>query len=72
MALVAQRGISVILPAYNEEDNIAKAVEQAVQCVKALFQDWEVIVVNDGSRDKTGKHGQDVLYLFGELSGLVC
>jgi 1,2-diacylglycerol 3-alpha-glucosyltransferase len=55
MALVAQRGISVILPAYNEEDNIAKAVEQAVHCVKALFQDWEVIVVNDGSQDKTGE-----------------
>jgi len=49
MALVAQRGMSVILPAYNEEDNIAKAVKQAVHCVKALFQDWEVIVVNDGS-----------------------
>ena len=49
MALVAQRGISIILPAYNEEDNIAKAVEQAVLCVKALFQDWEIIVVDDGS-----------------------
>ena len=55
MALVAQRGVSIILPAYNEEDNIAKAVEQAVHCVKALFQDWEVIVVNDGSQDKTGE-----------------
>jgi glycosyltransferase involved in cell wall biosynthesis len=55
MALVAQRGISIILPAYNEEDNIAKAVEQAVHCVRALFQDWEIIVVNDGSQDKTGQ-----------------
>jgi 1,2-diacylglycerol 3-alpha-glucosyltransferase len=55
MALVAQRGISIVLPAYNEEDNIAKAVEQAVHCVKELFQDWEVIVVNDGSQDKTGE-----------------
>jgi glycosyltransferase involved in cell wall biosynthesis len=55
MALVTQRGISIIFPAYNEECNIAKAVEQAVHCVRALFQDWEVIVVNDGSRDKTGE-----------------
>jgi 1,2-diacylglycerol 3-alpha-glucosyltransferase len=55
MAFVAQRGISIILPAYNEEDNIAKAVEQAVHCLKALCQDWEVIVVNDGSQDKTGE-----------------
>jgi len=55
MALAAQCGISVIFPAYNEDGNIAVAVEQAVHCVRALFQDWEVIVVNDGSRDKTGE-----------------
>lgn len=55
MALVAQHSISIIFPAYNEEDNIAKAVGQAVQCMQLLFRDWEVIVVDDGSRDKTGE-----------------
>jgi glycosyltransferase involved in cell wall biosynthesis len=55
MALVAQRNISIIFPAYNEEDNILNAVEQAIHCVKPLFPDWEVIVVNDGSQDKTGE-----------------
>jgi glycosyltransferase involved in cell wall biosynthesis len=29
--------------------------EQAVHSVKELFQDWEVIVVNDESQDKTGE-----------------
>jgi glycosyltransferase involved in cell wall biosynthesis len=54
MALVAQHSISIIFPAYSEEDNILQAVEQAIHCVKPLFQDWEVIIVNDGSQDKTG------------------
>jgi 1,2-diacylglycerol 3-alpha-glucosyltransferase len=55
MALVAQHSISVVFPAYNEEDNIAQAVGQAVHCMHLLLRDWEVIVVDDGSRDKTGE-----------------
>lgn len=55
MALVAQHSISIIFPAYNEEDNIAQAVGQAVHCMQLLFRDWEVIVVDDGSQDKTGE-----------------
>ena len=55
MAIVAQQSISVILPAYNEEENIVKAVNQAISCCELLFQDYEVIIVNDGSQDKTGE-----------------
>jgi glycosyltransferase involved in cell wall biosynthesis len=55
MALVARKSISVIFPAYNEEENIAKAVEQAIHCLKPLFEDWEILIVNDGSRDRTGE-----------------
>ena len=52
---MAQQGISIIFPAYNEEANIAQVVGQAMQCGSRLFQDWEIIIVNDGSRDHTGK-----------------
>lgn len=55
MALVTQRSISIVFPAYNEEDNIAQAVAQATQCLEQLFQDWEIIVVNDSSGDRTGE-----------------
>src|SRR5262247_3863056 len=55
MELAAQQGISIIFPAYNEEANIAQAVAQAMQCGSRLFQDWEIIIVNDGSRDHTGQ-----------------
>jgi len=45
--------LSVFLPAYNEEKNIGKTVDQVVKVVKKIAQQWEVIVVNDGSQDKT-------------------
>lgn len=54
MALVSRHSISIVFPAYNEEDNVASAVEQAAHCAESLFPDWEVIVVNDGSKDRTG------------------
>ena len=45
--------ISVVLPAYNEEDNIPKTVPAAVSVLEKLGIDYEVVVVDDGSRDRT-------------------
>jgi glycosyltransferase involved in cell wall biosynthesis len=48
-----RKSISVVFPAYNEEGNIGKAVSEAIQILPSLTDDWEVIVVNDGSKDRT-------------------
>lgn len=45
--------ISVIIPAYNEEENIKKAVEEVKKV--DLNEELEVIVVDDGSTDNTIK-----------------
>ena len=45
--------LSVFFPAYNEEKNIGKTVEKALQILPTLVSDYEVIVVNDGSTDST-------------------
>jgi glycosyltransferase involved in cell wall biosynthesis len=45
--------ISAVLPAYNEERVIADTVESMVAALSNLSADYEVIVVNDGSRDAT-------------------
>lgn len=47
--------ISLVFPAYNEEDNIVQAVKQAQKVLSRIASPWEVIVVNDGSKDKTGE-----------------
>lgn len=47
--------ISVFLPAYNEEENIERAVGNTVEVLRDISGDWEVIVVNDASKDRTGE-----------------
>jgi len=45
--------LSVFFPAYNEEKNIKATVESVIEVLKEITEKWEIIVVNDGSTDKT-------------------
>lgn len=45
--------LSLVLPAHNEEANIEIVVQRALEILPAYAQDFEVIIVNDGSRDRT-------------------
>jgi glycosyltransferase involved in cell wall biosynthesis len=47
--------LSLILPAHNEEPNIEAVVRQAADVLPTLFTDYEVLVVDDGSKDRTGE-----------------
>src|SRR5262245_14584861 len=47
------RGLSLILPAFNEEAGIRQAVAEADEALALLADDYEVLVVDDGSRDGT-------------------
>lgn len=47
--------ITVFFPCYNEQDNVAKVAQQAVKVLEDLRADYEVIIVNDGSADDTGR-----------------
>jgi glycosyltransferase involved in cell wall biosynthesis len=46
-------GISVFFPAYNDEGSIARLVREAFAILPQFTDDYEVIVVNDGSSDGT-------------------
>jgi glycosyltransferase involved in cell wall biosynthesis len=46
--------ISVFFPCYNEEANVAATVNKALAVLDSLGADYEVIIVNDGSADRTG------------------
>ena len=46
--------VTIIIPAFREEDNIESAIDNAVAAASVATQDYEIIVVDDGSPDKTG------------------
>jgi glycosyltransferase involved in cell wall biosynthesis len=48
-----EHGLSMIIPAYNEEAGIAHSLDMLLAALSTLSIPWEVIVVNDGSRDAT-------------------
>src|SRR5918996_3180794 len=50
---VAGRSISVIVTAMNEEGNLSPTLESVVSTVAPRFARYEIIVVDDGSRDRT-------------------
>jgi len=52
--------ISVFFPCYNEEENVARTVGQALDVLEKLNADYEVIVVNDGSADATGRTADEI------------
>ena len=52
---VEQESISVVIPVYNEEQTIKDVVKGAVIILSQLKMDYEIVLVNDGSKDKTGK-----------------
>ncbi|HDZ54407.1 MAG TPA: glycosyltransferase family 2 protein [Candidatus Nealsonbacteria bacterium] len=47
--------LSVIIPAYNEARRLPKTLEKVDEYLREQTYDYEVIVVNDGSRDKTAE-----------------
>ena len=52
--------ISVIIPAYNEEKRIVKTIKRISEYMSDKFPDYEIIVVNDGSKDNTVKVVEDL------------
>ncbi|MBN2167885.1 MAG: glycosyltransferase [Actinobacteria bacterium] len=47
------RGISVIIPTYNEAETVYHTVLETAEEMKKLIREYEIIVVNDGSTDNT-------------------
>ncbi|HCQ31286.1 TPA: glycosyltransferase family 2 protein [Candidatus Collierbacteria bacterium] len=47
--------LSVFLPAYNEGPNLENTIKNVTNSLKKNVPIWELIIVNDGSKDNTGK-----------------
>lgn len=47
------RSISIVIPVYNEEENIPKLYEELKEVLEKLPYNYEIIFVDDGSTDRT-------------------
>ncbi|MCF7874374.1 MAG: glycosyltransferase family 2 protein [Candidatus Omnitrophica bacterium] len=55
MGRIDNNSLSVIVPAFNEENYLKPTVEMVSGVAKKQFDDYEIIIFNDGSVDKTGQ-----------------
>ena len=55
----ALTSLSIIFPCYNEAENIGLMIDQAVKVAEGYGVDYEVIVVDDGSRDRSAEIVRD-------------
>ena len=53
-------GLSVFFPAYNDAGTIASVVIRAVQVASRLTPDFEIIIVDDGSKDASGAIAEEL------------
>ena len=52
--------ISVFFPCYNEQENVGRTVEKAILVLEKLNADFDVIIVDDGSSDDTGRIADEI------------
>lgn len=50
--------VSIVIPAYHEENAIVETIEQVRDVMGASAYDYELIIVDDGSEDKTGERAR--------------
>lgn len=63
--------ISIVIPAFEEEDRLSQPLRQIFAFIKAEKLSAEVIVVDDGSRDETSEVAEKVCAEFPEIASKV-
>ncbi len=53
---LAKTELSVVIPVYNEEDNVDLLYDKLLVALAQVGRSWEVLFIDDGSRDNSLKH----------------
>ncbi len=59
--------VSVVLPAYNEQENLRLLIPGIVSAVSNLYPEYEIIIVDDGSTDQTRQVVSDLIKQFSDI-----
>jgi len=65
-----RRSITVIFPAYNEEANIGRAIGRSMEALSSRFDTFELLIIDDGSRDETGRIAEELAKTHPEITVL--
>jgi len=52
--------LSIFFPFWNEEKNIKSVVENAIPVARSVAEKWEILMIDDGSSDKTNEQAQQL------------
>ena len=51
--MLKEKLLSIVVPCFNEEKNITQLYSELIPVVKSISTHYEIIFVDDGSRDST-------------------
>jgi len=49
------KSLTLFLPCYNEEANLKKVIKDATDILPKIIDEFEILIIDDGSQDKTGE-----------------
>lgn len=58
--------LSLFLPCYNEGQNLQNTVDKTLPILQKVAKKWELIIVNDGSKDDTGSIAKLIQKQYGD------
>ena len=50
-----EKKLSIVIPAYNEEEHIAATLTEVAGCLRKKGYEFEILVIDDGSKDQTAR-----------------
>ncbi len=62
--------LSIVIPVYNDEEVLSELMKRLTPAVEPLAPDYEVILVDDGSRDRSWNVINELAALYPKLKGL--
>jgi glycosyltransferase involved in cell wall biosynthesis len=63
-------GVSVVVPVYNSEGSLTPLVERLVAVLPSVAREWEVLLINDGSRDRSWEVIRELAARYPQVCGI--
>lgn len=67
---MSQLNISIVIPAYNEEENLNPLISELKGVLDGLGRSYEIIIVDDGSRDRSFEILKEIAYKDPRIKGI--